>query len=339
MGNEIHCVKIGQGKKVILGWSQMHGNESTTTKALFDLFKFLGQEDRFQGEIGRFLKEYTLYLIPMLNPDGAAAYTRENANGFDLNRDAKELSQAESRVLRDFFDEINPDLCLNLHDQRTLYSLPGDKCATVSFLAPSADAERSLTTARRIAMEYIVRMATVLEELISGQIGRYDDSFNENCVGDTFQMKGVPTILFEAGHFPQDYQRERTREYIFYAFLCMLGFIETKEPVEHVEYFRIPENEKGFRDVILRNVLLEKRLVSVAIRLEETLHGDAIRFSPLIEEVGDLDHLAGLEEIDVGGAQILLNCYENVIVNEKVVSIVDKNATNRVFYRDSYSDI
>ena len=37
----IYAVKIGHGKKRVLLWSQMHGNESTTTKAIFDLFNYL----------------------------------------------------------------------------------------------------------------------------------------------------------------------------------------------------------------------------------------------------------------------------------------------------------
>jgi hypothetical protein len=47
----------------------------------------------------------------------------------------------------------------------------------------------------------------VLQRYIPGQIGRFDDSFNLNC-GDTFQAMGVPTLLFEAGHFEGDYQRK-----------------------------------------------------------------------------------------------------------------------------------
>ena len=34
----IYSVRFGVGKIKILAWSQMHGNESTTTKALFDFF-------------------------------------------------------------------------------------------------------------------------------------------------------------------------------------------------------------------------------------------------------------------------------------------------------------
>jgi hypothetical protein len=39
---------------------------------------------------------------------------------------------------------------------------------------------------------------------IPGQVSRFDDGFNINCIGDKFQSH-VPTILFEAGHFQDDY--------------------------------------------------------------------------------------------------------------------------------------
>src|SRR5690554_2570874 len=147
-GKRIPMIKMGSGKKIVLAWSQMHGNESTTTKAIFDFIKFLNQKDSFQKEVQLFLASYTLYTIPILNPDGAEAYTRENSNGVDLNRDAQELSQSESKCLRRVFDQIRPELCLNLHDQRTIYGFENGKPATLSFLSPAADMDRSITEGR-----------------------------------------------------------------------------------------------------------------------------------------------------------------------------------------------
>ena len=49
----------------------------------------------------------------MLNPDGADAYTRVNANLVDLNRDAQNLSQPESKILRNAFNKIKPDFILH----------------------------------------------------------------------------------------------------------------------------------------------------------------------------------------------------------------------------------
>jgi murein tripeptide amidase MpaA len=67
----------------------------------------------------------------MLNPDGADMYTRLNANEVDLNRDSQNLTQPESKVLREIFDLFQPHYCFNLHDQRTI--LRPVKPATVSF--------------------------------------------------------------------------------------------------------------------------------------------------------------------------------------------------------------
>ena len=48
-GLDIFRLDYGQGTKKVMLWSQMHGNESTATMALFDLFNFLeGTDDGFE---------------------------------------------------------------------------------------------------------------------------------------------------------------------------------------------------------------------------------------------------------------------------------------------------
>ena len=91
-------LSFGTGAVKVLIWTQMHGNESTGTKAVFDLLNYLQSNDLFAQMI---TKEITLKIIPILNPDGAQRYTRKNANEIDLNRDAVERVAKESRVLRE----------------------------------------------------------------------------------------------------------------------------------------------------------------------------------------------------------------------------------------------
>jgi len=334
-GADIPLVKVGHGKKVVLGWSQMHGNESTTTKAVFDFFKFMNQEDHFSAEILQFKEDYTFYVLPMLNPDGAAAYTRENANGVDLNRDAKDLSQKESVVLKKVFEEIKPTLCLNLHDQRTIYGVDNGLPATVSFLSPAADQNCQVTEARKVAMHHIVGMTEMLQQFIPGQIGRYDDTFNANCVGDSFQQLGVPTILFEAGHYANDYQREKTRSFIFYAMLQLFGLTGVSVKMnKYSDYFNIPENEKNYTDILLHNVKVrgEKKLQKISILYQEKLESRDVRFIPKIDAIGQLSKLKGHREIDVVGAQILINSQENYHIGQKVLQIKDKKDDSTEYF-------
>jgi hypothetical protein len=55
----------------------------------------------------------------MLNPTERICL---NANEVDLNRDSQNLTQPESKVLREIFDLFQPHYCFNLHDQRTILS-------------------------------------------------------------------------------------------------------------------------------------------------------------------------------------------------------------------------
>ncbi len=256
----IYGVKFGTGKIKILIWSQMHGNESTGTKALFDLFNAL--KDTQNPIITTILKECTLYCIPMLNPDGALAYTRVNANNIDLNRDAVAKKATESRLLRSVLDTFNPQFCFNLHDQRTIFGVEGTKNpATISFLAPSEEETRAITNGRKQTMDVIVAMNNLLQKIIPNQVGRYTDEFYPTATGDNFQKLGYNTILIEAGHYKDDYDREEVRKFNFYALLQGIYHIATVKNFNNYQpYFEIPNNVKNFYDVIYVNNQSEKEI-------------------------------------------------------------------------------
>ncbi|EDM44578.1 putative carboxypeptidase (putative secreted protein) [unidentified eubacterium SCB49] len=324
---------LGSGSKKVLAWSQMHGNESTTTKAVFDFLAFMAQKEIYQTEISHFLKNYTLHIIPMLNPDGSAAYTRVNGNLVDLNRDSQDLSQKESRLLRTVFNDIQPDLCLNLHDQRTIFGVSSNKPATVSFLAPSADEARTVNSTREIAMLLIAKMFKELSKDIPGQIGRYDDGFNLNCIGDTFTNAGVPTILFEAGHYKNDYNRDITRAYIFKALLVVFGILEVKENVSVADYFSIPENQKNYCDIVLKDVRLhkEEKPQNIAIQFIEELVDGQICFTPSLLGLNTL--LLGHKEVLCNGDVVVFNDTENVSLGEKLTFVYNKITKNEISLR------
>src|ERR1039457_1164510 len=70
-GREIKLVTTGKGKKKIFMWSQMHGDESTATMAIFDIFNFLSGKDGFDSVRKKIFENASLYFLPMVNPDGA----------------------------------------------------------------------------------------------------------------------------------------------------------------------------------------------------------------------------------------------------------------------------
>ena len=245
-------LKIGNGAKKILLWSQMHGNESTGTKALFDFLNCLTYAS--EPIITKILEECTLVLIPMLNPDGAQAYTRVNANTIDLNRDAVNRVAKESQLLRAVLEEFNQQFCFNLHDQRTIFGVEGTKNpATISFLAPSEEVTRAITKGRIETMDIIVSMNSMLQKVIPNCVGRYTDEFYPTATGDNFQKLGYNTILIESGHYPNDYTREESRKYTFFSIFQGIHHIANENSYTNYEqYFDIPNNDKIFYDIIHR---------------------------------------------------------------------------------------
>ena len=314
----IKNIEIGNGPNRILMWSQMHGNESTTTKAVLDLINYLDGTSSVADDIKR---TCTLKIIPILSPDGAESYTRVNANGTDLNRDAQSLRQPESIVLRQVFESFKPNFCFNLHDQRTIYNVGDtDKSASISFLAPSVDANRIVTESRATAMKLIVSMNKMLQNIIPGQVGRYDDGYNLNCVGDTFQTLGCPTVLFEAGHYHEDYEREETRKLIFQSLLTAVKTIgnEQVSDFDTFDYFEIPENGKQFFDILITNAhLYNSRFaegISIGLLYEEILQEGKVIFRPKVEKVGECEGYFGHESFDCGIESDLLKLLKHNMI-------------------------
>lgn len=307
----IYKISMGTGKTKILIWSQMHGNESTGTKALFDLFNFFEKSNTELSKIKEsILKSCTIQFIPLLNPDGAIKFTRENANDIDLNRDAVERKAKESRLLRGVLDNFNPKFCFNLHDQRSIFNVKGTpNPATISFLAPSEDFDRTVTKGRKETMSVIVAMNHLLQQIIPNQIGRYTDEFYPTATGDNFQKLGHNTILIEAGHFKDDYQREITRKYNFYALLQGLYFIGTEKTYDNYEpYHDIPNNDTKFLDIIYKNIKTTEnngiQIVDIGIQLKFKVIASKLVIYKHIEKVGDLSDYYSYNHINAENLDI-----------------------------------
>lgn len=119
-GRDIVAWRLGTptSKKKVLLLAAMHGDEKgavTTLRALRD---------------GRPITGADIWVVPVVNPDGYAAGTRQNARAVDLNRNfsrkwkkaggatnsgRKPFSEPESRAVRDFVDEIDPTYTISFH--------------------------------------------------------------------------------------------------------------------------------------------------------------------------------------------------------------------------------
>ncbi|WP_035483534.1 M14 family zinc carboxypeptidase [Algoriphagus marincola] len=308
-GKSISSLTWGEGQTKVLLWSQMHGNESTATMSLFDLFNFLEASGDAYDELRRVLKSnLQIKFIPMLNPDGADAFKRRNALDIDLNRDAISQISPEAVILKSIRDAFEPEFGFNLHDQQIYYNVDKTpKQATISVLAPGYNYERDVNEVRGRAMKAIVGMNEVLQQVIPGGVGKYDDGFEPRAFGDNIQKWGTSTILIESGGYLGDPEKQFIRKLNFMIILNALHQIALKgyEAYSVDQYFEIPDNGFQLMDLILQEVQVPVEgdwyPIDIAIRRRESNADSTYYVNGSVEDLGDMKVYFGLEELEANG--------------------------------------
>jgi len=316
-GRSIHHLTAGKGKTKVLLWSQMHGDESTATMALFDLFNFLSADDQFNSFRKNILNKLELHFVPMLNPDGAEVWTRRNSMNIDINRDAQNLATPEANILMDLGKSIKPKYGFNLHDQSILYSVGDSKePATISFLAPAFNKAKDMNEVRSNAVKTIVAMNKAIQTKIPGKVAKYDDTYDARCFGDQFQGMGISAILIESGGYLKDPEKQEIRKVNFYALITALEAIANqsvaKEDVN--AYWAIPDNNRSLYDIIVRNVQFpgESKGTSLGIIRHQQIDTAGFKnmnYTGVIAKVDDLDKSYGYEEVDATGLTFTTGAY------------------------------
>lgn len=310
-GRSVSAMDWGKGQTKVMLWSQMHGNESTATMALFDLFNFLeGKGDGLDDLRTLLQDQLSLKFIPMINPDGAEAFKRRNSLDIDLNRDAIAQISPEAVILKSARDAFEPDFGFNLHDQQIYYNVVNTpKQATISVLAPAYNLETDINDVRGNAMKTIVGMNEVLQQLIPGQVGKYDDAFEPRAFGDNIQKWGTSTILIESGGYVGDTEKQFVRKLNFLIILNALHQIATKGYGQYTteQYFAIPDNGFQLMDLIINEMQVKVKgklyPIDIAIRRRESEANGSYYMAGSVEDLGDMQVFFAFETLDAAGLE------------------------------------
>ena len=120
-GLPIYYYTLGSGNKkaCLVGGQHGGGSDGDPRDSVITLAKVV--RDLIDGnfENGSFLKElhddYTVLVIPVLNPYGFNNRTRENANNVDLNRDWASPTTTEVTAAKSLISTFSPDIALDVH--------------------------------------------------------------------------------------------------------------------------------------------------------------------------------------------------------------------------------
>lgn len=307
-GREIRHLTFGSGPIKVLLWSQMHGNESTASMALVDIVRFF-HEQPDHPLAKRIASGATIHLIPMLNPDGAERFRRRNAQGIDVNRDARRLQTPEGKLLKRVSDELKPDFGFNLHDQS-----PGTRVgrtnrgAAIALLAPAFNEARDVDAKRERAMRVASVVATSMRPLVTDHITKYDDAFNPRAFGDLMRAWGASTVLIESGGWADDPQKQYLRKTNFVGILSALDAIATGTYAQYdpAIYDTLEPNGRSMPDLLVVNgtlalpgipTLTVDLLISYALPLEKA--------EGTITDIGDLGDVQAQDTLDLTGLYII----------------------------------
>lgn len=312
-GRDVNAITLGNGPVRVLLWSQMHGNESTATRAILDILRFMNDPKGLEKVQKKILGKLTICLVPMLNPDGTEVFKRRNALNIDINRDAREFESPESKILKAIIADFKPDFAFNLHDQRRFYNITGTrKPSTIAFLAPAYNESEEINSTRNQAMQLIAQLQRELETVIPGQVGLYDDTYTPRAFGDYCQSTGASTILVESGWQANDMEKEFVRKLNFCLLVSSFDAIAEDSLSQFTvdDYKSIPMNDERLFDLLIRNVGIEKNgklfKYDIGIQRAEESIKDSTEFYSTgeVTDIGDLLGWYGFEELDGGNLQI-----------------------------------
>ncbi len=329
-GRSISHIWFGHGPFHVLLWSQMHGDEPTATSALFDVFEYV-RRHRSEEQVRRMLDALTIHVVPMLNPDGAEAYQRRNAQGIDINRDALRLQTPEGQILKALRDRLNPAIGFNLHNQnwRTEAGRTGQP-ATISLLSVAFDEPRTESPGRLLTKKTCAVIRDALEVLAPGRISRYDDEFEVRAFGDNLTKWGTSVVLIETGAWPSAEPDPYLVRLNFVAIVTALDALATGrvQQADKARYESLPINESDLFYLLIRNATVipgtgvAPFTADVGIAASRVVRGNGgertLQLAARIDDLGDLSTMSALESVDATGLAVAPLYDANLKVGETI---------------------
>jgi hypothetical protein len=307
-GRDIRQLTFGSGPTTVLLWSQMHGNESTASMSLADIVRFF-DESADHPLARRIAEGATIHMIPMLNPDGAGRFQRRNAQGIDVNRDARRLQTPEGRLLKSVNDEVMPDFGFNLHDQGAAIRVgDSNRGVAIALLAPAFNEARDVDDKRRRAMQVASLLIEAMDPLVGDHIAKYDDTFNPRAFGDLMGAWGASTVLIESGAWENDPQKQHLRKTNFVGILTALDAISTGRYAEYDPgvYEALEYNGRRVTDLlVLGGTIAVPGIPPLAADMLIDYDEPLLQEGAVILDIGDMGTSTAQDTLDVTGLYLI----------------------------------
>jgi hypothetical protein len=217
-GRGVWLAGVGHGPRTVLVLAQQHGNEPHGSEAALDYLETLATSDSPQMRTIR--EEMTIWVMPRVNPDGAAHSWRQNhdpdcsadirdctpGRGIDPNRwhdptvPTAEVPVPETAAVREVVAEVDPELLLDLHGQ--LSYVDDEGAPITASVAWPVIAEEDLTPEREAAVTYAQQVSALMADSVDygprGLASQYPLGTGAlQTARNAYGWEGIATVLFE----------------------------------------------------------------------------------------------------------------------------------------------
>jgi hypothetical protein len=253
-GRPLYAVRFGRGPARVLLFSQMHGDEPSHTMGIADLLSYFAREPDDE-RVRRVAEGVTAVFVPMLNPDGAERFVRTNAQGVDVNRDARAFATPELRALRGVVERFRPEWVLNLHDEDVRKRVgKTDRLVALALLSNPATPDLEDDEGRVRGKRLCGAILRAAGPLVEGHAARFPDAYHPAGSGEYTRHQGASTVLVECGFWPDDPEKQYLRKVSFAALLGALEAIAdgswADEPADALD--RLEEADSDVMDLVIR---------------------------------------------------------------------------------------
>ncbi len=315
-GRILHTLTLGAGQRRVLVWARQHGDEPDCTAGLMMTLHALLHPDFAECGLAPILEKLRLCVMPMVNPDGVSRFTRRNAQGIDINRDAQAQATPEGRALLGVRTSFDPEVCFNLHDMDRRKVLENGELAAFAFQACPFDATDADSPARLRAKRLCALMAGAAGVHSGGHVGRYAADFMPHAFGDNTAAAGPASVLMEAGGWFDDRGGDVFVRRLYALFLLRGLYavaMNEDETANAAEYDCLPFDTPGrFTDLritgteVLNGAGRPPFRADVSVNRHQEMQRESHRDPPAtIEGLGDLSHDRTMATVPLPGAILL----------------------------------
>lgn len=110
-GKELTFKNTTNGKPTVMLIAQQHGDEPMGCDVLMGTIKRIAQ-----GGMNYLLDRVNIVIMPRINPDGAAKFTRVARKNIDINDDHQNFYTVEASAVSNIYDLFNPEVFVDLHE-------------------------------------------------------------------------------------------------------------------------------------------------------------------------------------------------------------------------------